>query len=444
MIDTNSDHSVIVGGSSNFVQSNFSALGGGQGNKIDIYSDHSVLVGGKSNLVQSDFGALGGGQGNTIGGNSDHSVITGGDSNFVNAPHTTIGGGIRNIIAANDTITDTNFVTDTVPAGSVIAGGDTNIIRAPLSTIGGGSGNLIQLQSIGWCPCSAPASVGTIAGGIDDTIGYLDSRWGFGFLVGNDAYASPIMASIGGGWKNTVNGAYGTVGGGYKNHALGLGSTIPGGVGLEALDFQTAVGRYNSNPSYTAQLRHYYGPGADTLPSIGDEVTFMVGNGTSADSAHRSNAFTVSDNGHSSVYDSLTSGGAQVPPPAAGYHPSRMGTTYADNTIEAWGNIAASAGGTESSIADVGVSHVHWHGATSGWYTITLNVLNQDGSAHTFTAGQAAITASLSSNPTAPLAGMITVTPISGGTAPTFDVRTYNAAGGLVDDRGFQFHVVAR
>ncbi len=252
-------------------------------------------------------------------------------------------------------------------------------------------------------------------------------------------------ATIDGGLKNTVNGMYGAVGGGYKNHALGMGSAIPGGIGLEALDFQTAVGRYNYNASYTAQLSHILRTVADTIASIGNEVTFMVGNGTSADSAHRSNAFTVSDNGHSSAYQSIGSGNAQFPlPPGSG--PSRMGTTYADNTIEAWGNVAAGASNT---IADVGVAIVHHGPLGSGQYTITLNVVNQDGTAHTFTADQAAITATLSSNPTGAVAGMITVTqlltavPFSP-TQPGFIVNTFDATGHTSDSFGFQFHVVAR
>ncbi len=490
-----SDTSVLVGGANNYIAGYYSALIGGKNDTIraayslvgggfnnTITRPYSTITGGWSNEIQDTLSFIGGGYGNkimpdtvsesVIGGgwenvidtNAGVSVIAGGQSNYTGAVGTaiggglgntlergalfaTIGGGTGNLIAANDTITDTLFVTDTFPEGSVIAGGDSNTIRAPLSTIGGGAGNLIQLQSIGWCPCGVAASVGTIAGGIDDTIGYLDGRWGFGFLLHDDAYGSPIMASIGGGWRNTVNGAYGTVGGGYKNHALGMGSAIPGGIGLEALDFQTAVGRYNSNPSYTAQLRNYYHLPADTIASIGDEITFMVGNGTSADSAHRSNAFEVSDNGHSIVHDSL--GNTAKNHDGSLRNDPIVGGTYRDNVINAWGDVSGTPIVTKvlvaNSFGNVTVTHSI---ANTGTYTIYIQSYNSDGSFRALNAAAIQITVEENSGEGC---GYATCNRIAtSGTGNSFVVHTYNgvnpAAPGQCKpaDRDFFFTLVGR
>ena len=402
-------------------------IGGGFGN-VEANPSFGVIGGGDSNLVQSNFSTLGGGQGNIIGTNSEHSVIVGGSGNYATAPRSTIGGGVGNLIFANDTITDKTLVFDTVPAGSVIAGGDTNTIHAPLSTIGGGSGNLIQIQRIGACYCSSPASVGTIAGGVNDTIGSIDARWIDTSIINSPFYASPIMTAIAGGYKNTVNGMYGAVGGGYKNHALGMGSAIPGGIGLEALDFQTAVGRYNKNPVYILQLNHNSGPRADTIASIGDMITFMVGNGTSADSAHRSNAFTVSDNGHATAYQSLptTSGTTTI-----------TGTTYEDNTIIAWGDVSPAG----ILVAGIGCKVTH---TGLGTYVITLQVNDPTtGLSHAFTTNDAAIVATpMRTSPGG--ATLIMADPLAGGPPAIFTVYIWDvAANKLNDNIGFQFHVVA-
>ena len=349
------------------------------------------------------------------------STIGGGAFNFVRSYWSTIGGGELNLI-------------DLAAPASFIGGGQINKAFANYSTIGGGFYNLIGRQTVSWCDLTWQEPTGTIAGGGEDTIGPLDTRW-----VANDSlllppnYSSPVMASIGGGKKNTVNGTYGTVGGGFINHAIGMGATVPGGIGLITIDCQTAVGRYNKNATYN--LGYLLGAEPNSIPNRGDAITFMVGNGT--DTAHRSNAFTVADVGYSTAYDNIGSGGAVLASTPA---QSRIGTTYASNTMVAWGDVAASQNNT---LDDIGVGTVLWGGTNSGMYTITLNVVNQDGSAHTFTTNDAAITVSLGPGPAA-AAGMITVTPLNAGPPATFIVKTFDATGHHSDGYGFQFHVVAR
>ncbi len=211
---------------------------------------------------------------------------------------------------------------------------------------------------------------------------------------------------------------------------LSFFASIPGGEGNEALDFQTVVGSYNKSYSYASQLNNLIGWPSYPAP---EAFIFAVGNGYSAFS--RSNAFTVSLNGHATATQSLTPTGA----------PTIMGTICANNTSIAWGNVTV-AGGVSTLAAGVGCSVIHMGVPNSGHTQITLNVMNHDGvTAHSFAAGGAAVVASVSYPPTGVLPTIIDVTPITGGTAATFDVYTYliGAGGATPSDLAFQFHVVA-
>ncbi len=488
-IDVGSDTSALVGGANNYIgsgmysflgagandtiKSSNAFLGGGQNNAVESSSDHSVLSGGQSNTIKSDHGTISGGSLNNIGSSASFSTVSGGDSNRVLANFSNVSGGYGNTIANNlyglssigggqNNYVDTSAYLSTIGGGafnfvlsywSTIGGGELNLIDrlAPASTIGGGQinkafanystigggfYNLIERQTLSWCDLTWKEPTGTIAGGAQDTIGPLDTRW-----VTNDSlllppnYSSPVMASIGGGYKNTVNGSYGSVGGGYINHALGMGATVPGGIGLEATDLQTAVGRYNKNTVYN--LGYLLGAHPDTIPSLGNAITFMVGNGT--DTGHRSNAFTVSDVGYSTAYDTLSSGGAQTPPPLS-TGPTVMGSTYLHNTIIAWGNAIPGAPADKDS-ADMGVASIQWVPADTQ-YVVTLNVNDPNGLPHHFTQGHSSVVASinqgLSGTP-----GIIAVTSVDA--SSTFRVTTWPAGSTHPTDTfGFMFQVVAR
>ncbi len=166
--------------------------------------------------------------------------------------------------------------------------------------VGGHSSNSITTASIG----------STIAGG---------GNTGISNAIANDA----DYAVISGGAENTVSADYGTIGGGADNTITSAGSysAIPGGAHLQAQSFaQSAVGFWNfvngsiaANPTVTA---------TDTY----NVPLFTVGNGTST---YRHNAFEVSYNGHSTVYDINGTGTVR---------PVRRGSTYTDNVIYAWAN----------------------------------------------------------------------------------------------------------
>ncbi len=226
-----------------------------------------------------------------------------------------------------------------------------------------------------------------------------------------------------------------TVPGGWQNHALGMGSAIPGGIGLEALDFQTAVGRYNSNPSYTGQLRNYYHLPADTIVSIGDEITFMVGNGASADSAHRSNAFEVSDNGHSIVHDmNGSTSGADDPTGRKPYY----GGTYQDNTI-IWGDVSKGAPSPFKIPinADIGVDSVH--NPVAGQYIVFLSL--QDSKNNPVVLNNGSVTVTVEDDGTG-ICDFATATQIRGNVFTVFIHKMGTDCRG--DEQPFMFKVCGR
>jgi hypothetical protein len=383
-----------------------------------------MLGGGESNTIMSDHGTIVGGLQNTIGnspfasGVTQHCVIAGGCYNLIDSSYSgTIGGGCGN--------TAMNY-------GTAITGGVQNIAKGYESFVGGGSYNTIDYTST-----YGGADFGTIGGGYENKI---EVAIGGGYPPLDSAYQAPHYGTVAGGGGNGVYEDYGAIGGGNANRALGMYSNIPGGNQLVALDYQTVVGYFNEFDTGAAMARQLQGRTGLTAPPNTDDKLFIVGNGKGAADFLRSNAFTVSHGGYSSAYDNIGSGGG------TGLHPhdtaTRIGTMYASNTIVAWGNVV---GGSSNTFDDIGVDSIHWWGLHTGHYTITLNVVNQDGTPHKFVAGDAAITVSLGMVPLV-AGGMITVTPLTGGTAPTFDVYTSipTSPPAYNDDYGFQFHVVAR
>jgi hypothetical protein len=207
--------------------------------------------------------------------------------------------------------------------------------------------------------------------------------------------------------------------------------SIPGRQGLKTQSYsQTAMGFFNIPSGSTGD--------ADTANTSarGNDPLVIVGNGIS--NTHRSDAFTIANAGYSSNYDNILKG-TQITGT-----PTRMGTNYGSNTIEAWGNVLADSAST---FDDIGVFKVI-HTTGTGIYTIQLNVLNQNGTPHAFTAGDASIVASIGQGLSG-VPGLITVSPLSTSfpgspTQPIFIVTTFNSSGTQSNTFGFQFHVVAR
>ena len=177
------------------------------------------------------------------------------------------------------------------------------------------------------------------------------------------------------------------------------------------------VGSYNIDyqlwGAFTNSMSHVW----SSTNKEADDPEFVVGNGDNA--ANPSNAFEVSYDGHTTVYDlnNNTSSGTKRSP--------FYGATYADNTIVAWGDIPA-GGGTPN--ADFGVSSVTNPG--TGIYVVTLAITDPTtGGSRTLT--NAAITVTAQNNTDYkeyddPGCAYATVSQIGmGGGSNTFVVRTY-------------------
>ena len=230
----------------NFASGNFSAVGGGAGNKS--FGEFSDVAGGRENVANGDYTFIGGGTGNS--NNATLAVIGGGAGNVNGGVNGTIGGGSFNRIVAQD---------------ATIAGGTDNFAAAQASAIGGGSGNIAGgagatvggggfngFVSGGNQALGSASTIGggfqnlatdqyaTIGGGAFNTAGYqavvgggnLNSSTGVVTTVagGQQNIAGSTFSSVGGGYQNTNTGYAATIAGGYQNLASGDSAVVAGGV----------------------------------------------------------------------------------------------------------------------------------------------------------------------------------------------------------------------
>ncbi len=286
--------SVIAGGGAtdynegsfvNTVAANFSTIGGGGNNTIQLNSSDSFLGGGLGNIIQSSasFCFLGGGESNSIEGGSEETFLGGGSFNSIgtNSSEAFLGGGFYNSIETNAT-------------DSVLAGGEYNSIGggAYQSALCGGSDNSIAQNAYG-------AFLGAGQNNLieaDTTLGGWNCFIGSGYL--NSIFAAH-NSFIGGGWNNTIqSNAYGSVisggsgsivqsnayfsfvGGGSANTVLSNGnySTIPGGVDNTAADFAFAAG-YFAEATNTGSFVWSDGTGTPTGSLVANSVTMRASGG---------------------------------------------------------------------------------------------------------------------------------------------------------------------
>lgn len=463
-------HGTIGGGVVNIVAAPMATVGGGANNTITAAAPEATIAGGHVNTIEayvatiggghdnriwpaSDAGFIGGGRDNWITEGNPISTIGGGEGHRISAPEATIGGGHFNTVDAYvGAITGghNNTVTTNGDAG-FIGGGRTNTVDGPTAAIGGGESNTINPGS-DWSFIGAGANntitgpMATIGGGEGHTITAPEATIAGGHINTVDAYVGAItgghnnhitvtgpQGTIGGGVFNVVAAAYGTVGGGQENTVSGSHATIPGGDLLTTTVSyaQSAMGFMNA-PRGAVGVRP--APGALT-----DDPLFMVGNGDYAGGAIvRSNAFEVSYNGHSVVYDVNGSGGAGAPP----FRPAIKGATYTDNVIYGWaevdmfGNLICD---------DFGVASIVHMGP--GWYQITLNITDPDGiTPRTISCGAAVATVGTGFDPGVPPTDECYHIRTSNIVNNTFDVIINQTLGNechLVD-QPFKFHVTGR
>lgn len=283
-------------------------------------------------------------------------------------------GGVIKLIPSHDAPNiisgaNTNSITSGTYGASILGGARHSIdVDNDYSTISGGKANTI----------AAHAKNSVIHGGVANSI--------------DDA---SIAASIGGGFFNEVKDS-------------SYYATITGGLSLVAQGYaQTVMGRYN-----TAQGSAKF----DTI--IGDDRLLILGNGSSSD--HRSNAFEVSNNGHSIVYHTNDSGFN---------HKAIEGATYKDNIIYAWGNVEVDGGAGKCNMIDrFGDVTATYNGV--GDYTIVVRIVKPDGGMTYLESGAIAIT-TRNKSCVFPISGVYTHDSVSTSFPVNISQHTLGVQGGI-------------
>jgi hypothetical protein len=374
-IQANAIEAVIGGGYSNNITgstSDRSSIVGGDDNTI-TQSEAAIIGGGKShNISLSHFSGIFAGESNTISGLptadvNNHNVISGGEINSITnqSTHSGIVGGYVNSISDINNPTDLSFIGggqfNTITKDlDVIVGGDGNqIINASGSNIVGGTTNTIQDDGNS-----------SIVGGSNNLI----TNWGNSFIGGGtgNTINGGGTCTISGGSLSTIlvggaqpNAHFSSIGGGAGHNITGPIGTIPGGWYLTAQSLgQTVVGVFNRAQGTTSTVAGFSAAGPTF--TMNDRL-FIVGNGTT--NTTRSNAFEVSNNGHSIVYDQNGHGVVPVGPGAHG-RADILGTTYRDNTMNAWGLITGA--GAIANNDNFAVARVEKLG--TGCYKVWLNI----------------------------------------------------------------------
>lgn len=377
----------IVGGQGNTAGAIFASIGGGVANQS--LGTHSAISGGNTNVINPSHSFIGGGWQNNVMGTEEQrlAVIGGGSSNKTHGfAAAIIGGGSNHAFADFATIGGGDFnLIEPLAAKSFIGGGRLNHIgiEAEYGTIAGGEENAILSGNV-----DDIAHHNTISGGRDNQIDKLTSR-AFSF----NAHAS----TIGGGMSNRIQNNRSVIGGGNNNEIYGGTSTIAGGThntiygpstsdsDAKTSDFSiisggalnTTLGFNNTiiggaeNISvlahqiiggYINDTSHNYGGFPSTMseaalasfpPSPANAITptalsakydaplFALGNGEGSffNRATPHNAFEVSYNGHSVVYDINGTGQKAAAATATPGRAAIAGATYEDNIIYAWGEV---------------------------------------------------------------------------------------------------------
>ena len=409
---THNMFNAVGGGRNNHINADYGTISGGQDNHIAPTGVNGTIGGGQINMMDGDHATIGGGMGNTVMPMGTFGTIGGGMGNHLDAGRGTIGGG-----EANHMIGASSF--------SVIGGGQANHIDVDHATIGGGEANNII----------AGGSRGTIGGGLANHVDVTRGTIGGG--EANQVVAGGMYGTVGGGWANLVDAQNGTVGGGEGNRVTAAPyGTIPGGDNLNVTGSyaQTAVGFFNA-PRGAVPIR-------PAPAGLTDDPLFMVGNGDFAGGTPvPTNAFEVSYNGHSIVYDVNGSGGASGPPRTA-----YRGGTYIDNIIYAWADVPDATGVPIGNMVvpncDFGVTSIVKFAV--GVYDVTINVSDPvTGLPITLNCGS--ITATIADD----LAGsngcaIVTTTSLGMPGPNMFRIRTYTAGGCTPDDLPFMFKVTGR
>ena len=281
--NANSKFDIIVGGDNNTISNDYNSC-----NNTIVGGKNNTFSG-----AYAQFGFIGGGCNNDIVGAGFHSVIGGGSDNYINGSNSFIGGGCDNcnqgfcsgIVSGKLNIINSNslnfigggFTNCTVGRGSSIVGGCINSISGynnQQSFIGGGCCNTISgaycKQSFigGGCQniiCSTNNSV--IVGGTLNT-----ASGNFSFIGGGQSNIAEGVHSYAGGQESCTTGAQGFAHGyqacatggasvafGAVQEAIGDNSFIAGGASNSACAQYSFVGGFNNETTTSAKASSVLG-----------------------------------------------------------------------------------------------------------------------------------------------------------------------------------------
>jgi hypothetical protein len=446
-------YSTIGGGNQNSVDRYATFIGGGELNTV--WHEYSMIGAGFKNRVESAYSGIASGDSNNIllvstdpGFEADHSFIGGGLQNTIQSQYCVIGGGRQNRIETDQFSSLLGFIgggdSNSIEIGchfGVVCGGNRNSNGGNAEFMGGGEHNRIH-DNTQW---------NTLVAGKWNWIGYGRVPWSRGVinssLVGGDSNsvyadnASMIgghlnvidneanFSTLGGGINNYIHphAVRSTIAGGSFNHILDAGqfAAIPGGDSLIAQSYaQTVMGFNNIARSNFTQ---------GSNPAGVDDPMVIVGNGIGPKTVQRSNAFEVSYDGHTTVFDQLGN---------ASPRPAMFGATYNDNIIDAWGDVQVAVG-TYTPTNDFAVVTVNHVGA--GIFVVQLQSHDPNtGVARNYSGASITVTVNDDSPQSETgVPGYATASHIGVPAPNQFIVRTYNCTCGP-QDRPFFFKVSGR
>ncbi len=251
---------------------------------------------------------------------------------------------------------------------------------------------------------------------------------------------SSNVSVIAGGDSNRLIGGsdYAAIGGGQDNVITGAGNhaDIPGGDSLVAQSFaQTVLGFHNLPAGGFVQ-----GSSSSfaTNPAHANDPILIVGSGTKTSP---SNALQVSYDGHTSVFDvnnNSTLGGRKA----------ILGSTYQDNVLYAWGDIAGGAlagppcTGAITEFGDFGVAQFTY--VCTGHYRVQLSTEDALGNSITTWSDLSVTATPMTGTPTAASCVIAVLSPVAIGST-TFDIFLFDPGSSCtaVDGR-VAFHVFGR
>jgi hypothetical protein len=252
-IINNSESSSLLAGGGNFIEGNYSSIGGGTYNMISGSTSNSIAGGTYNMIFNSDSSAIAGGAANVISGENISFIGAGLGNQIINATTSCIGAGYGNIIEGgtsailggqdNQIINVSRDIEGLETIHSFLGGGVSNIVNGQRVTLVGGQGNI----------CSGNASF--VGGGVSNEV-------------------KSINSVIVGGQQNKTFNTYATILGGLNNRASGQWSTVLAGENNQALaSYSTAIGRraitqsshLGSTVIADGEERFHYSRGAHTL-----------------------------------------------------------------------------------------------------------------------------------------------------------------------------------